>query len=370
MASKEIVEKLTAGLVSGKLLPSPLQAKILNTDYRLPMGERDLGVDLIVEFTKDNETIVAAIECKSALSPILVDSVLYAINRKENPRFASSFRDAKLMVAAPHISEPLRSRLKEAEVGYIDLNGNFFLSGRGLYIDIVKPAKEYRNPQGTKNIFLGKSRRLLRVLLCNPYKPYRLENLAAQTGLSVSQVFQVFKRLEDYQVIDRTSAGRQLVKPRKLLNLVSAEMSLDYKKHRTMFYAFYEGKSLQTLNEEISDYCERQNIEFAFTLFPGLEPQQRNLVENVTAVYVARDPSDIASELRIPFVSMGANAILMRAPESDNTLAGGVFYAPRRLQSGLKAVSLVQEYLDFTLYPGRGEEQARFLLNEFLGFRE
>jgi hypothetical protein len=60
----------------------------------------------------------------------------------------------------------------------------------------------------------------------------------------------------------------------------------------------------------------------------------------------------------------------MTPPETDNTSAGGVFYLPRKLTSGLRGVNLVQLFADFSLQSGRGEEQAEFLIEHALGFRE
>src|SRR5438128_2874017 len=64
------------------------------------------------------------------------------------------------------------------------------LSFIGMCI-LVRPATAFKNPQGIKNIFSGRSRRILRALLVHPYQPYRLEQLASDTKLSVGQVSQV-----------------------------------------------------------------------------------------------------------------------------------------------------------------------------------
>ena len=93
------------------------------------------------------------------------------------------------MVAAPYLSDSVQRRCKELGVGYIDLNGNFLLARQGVYVDVVRPATAFKNPQGVKRIFAGRSRRIIRVLLVNPFQPFRLEELAAEAELSVGQVF-------------------------------------------------------------------------------------------------------------------------------------------------------------------------------------
>jgi hypothetical protein len=116
----------------------------------------------------------------------------------------------------------VQNRCKELGVGYIDLNGTFGLIRGGLHIDIVRPATAFKSPQGIKNVFTGRSRRIIRALLVNPHQPFRLEQLASETDVSVGQVFHVFKRLEQDGLLDRTTEGRALTKPRKLLQIFAA----------------------------------------------------------------------------------------------------------------------------------------------------
>ena len=111
------------------------------------------------------------------------------------------------------------------------------------------------------------------------------------------------------------------------------------------------------------------NIRCAFTLSSGLEPHERNTRDEVTAAYVSDSSAEIAAQLKVQAVGRGANVILMTPPDTDNNDAGGVFYKTRHLTNGLTGVNPIQLYLDFSLYGGRGEEQADFLVEHSLGFR-
>jgi hypothetical protein len=92
--------------------------------------------------------------------------------------------------------------------------------------------------------------------------------------------------------------------------------------------------------------------------------------EEITAAYINVSPESLRDDFQLEAVAKGANVILMMPPESDNTDAGGVFYHPRKLTNGLTGVNPVQLYVDFTLHSNRGEEQAEFLIEHALGFRE
>jgi hypothetical protein len=92
--------------------------------------------------------------------------------------------------------------------------------------------------------------------------------------------------------------------------------------------------------------------------------------EQLTAAYINVSPERLRDELRLEAVGKGANVVLMMPPETDDTDAGGVFYELRTLTNGLTGVNPVQLYLDFTLHGSRGQEQANFLVEHALGFRE
>jgi hypothetical protein len=186
MTEYKTLELLLEGLESGRLLPPTVHAKALSVDrmFELP-GQDKIQPDAIVEFTVDRPhptSITAVIELKSRLQPMALEGVIHQVLRYRNGLHRSgAYQDLYPMVAAPYISESVQARCKELGVGYIDLNGTLSLIYKDVYIDVVRPATAFKNPQGIKNIFSGRSRRILRVLLVHPYQPYRLERLAARS---------------------------------------------------------------------------------------------------------------------------------------------------------------------------------------------
>lgn len=372
MTEYKTLELLLAGLTSGSLLPPNVRAtKVVNQPSLAATGQR-VQVDAIVEFTVANSShkpIQAVIELKSRLTPMALEGVVHQVLRHRNELHRlGEYQDLYPMVAAPYLSDSIQARCKELGVGYIDLNGTFALIHNDVYVDIVRPATAFKNPQGVRNIFSGKSRRILRVLLVNPYQPYRLERLAAETKLSVGQVSQVIRRLQDDDLVERNSDGCLLTKPRRLLRLFAQELKSDYTQHRTVFSGFSE-KEPSALAQRLTDICERRNIRYAFTLGSGLEANERNVREQLTAAYIDVSPQLVRHDLELEAVGRGANVLLMTPPDADNTDAGGVFYRSRKLTNGLTGVHPVQLYVDFTLHGSRGQEQADFLMEHALGFR-
>jgi len=365
---REFRERLQAG----SLTPPGVHVQKINMH---PTFESDLKshIDALVEFSFQNfsnKVVHAVIELKSRLTPMTLEGAIHQVIRYRNEiRNSGRFGDLYPMLAAPYISESVRARCKEVGVGYIDLNGTFGLIHDNVYIDVVRPGTEFKNPQGIKNVFSAKSRRVIRVLLAHPYVPLRLEEISSKSQVSLAQAFQVTKRLQEQDFIQRTTEGRCVSRPRKLLRLFAKELKPDYAANRQVVQAFSE-LPIQAIAEAMEDLATRKGFELAFTLSSGLEPHERNLRQDVVAAYVSIPAKEIQRELRLEAVGKGPNVIIMTPPEADNTTAGGVFYERRTLSSGLVGVSPLQLYLDFSLQGGRGEEQADFLLEHSLGFHE
>jgi hypothetical protein len=363
-----LFKQLRDGLESGELLPTGLHATILRQEFT--STKRVIRPDLVVEFTVDERKTCAVVEFKSRLTPLTLEGAIYQVSRYSEAirGIEDRFRQIVPMVAAPYLSENLRNRCKQIGVGYIDLNGSIFLRTHGFYVDVLRPATRFKNPQNVRNIFSGKSRRIIRTLLTQPHHPFRLEAIARETALSTARVFQVVKKLDSERFLERTPKGRILTGPARLLRLFVEETKDDFKKNRLVFNGFSELPMIQ-IASRLREYCASMGREHAFTLSTGLELNERNLREDIVAAYVDTDPQIIADDLRIEAVGRGANVFLMRAPEPDNTSFGGVFYRPRILSNGFRGINPVQLYLDFSLYPNRGQEQALFMMNNVLGFR-
>src|ERR1700730_6563218 len=369
-----VSNKLVEGLQSSQLLPKGLRAKSLQSNYRLSLPEGAFEVDLIIEFSFQPEGIrvVSAIECKSRLSPQEVQLAavrLRRIREKIRDFMPSGQKEPCLMVAAPYISQSTQDACKEVGLGYIDLNGNLYLAQDGIHIDISKPAKDFKPEQGIRTAFFGKSRRIVRVLLSNAAKQFKLGDLAQESGTSIAQASHVVRRLREDRFLEKSESGAVLTKPGRLLKTLATEAQRDYQKNRKMFYTISSHNASSTIRR-LTEYCEQKRLEYAFALFTGLEKFEQNVLESVIAIYTSADPQRIAEEMRFPFAPKGANLYIMCPPHSDNTHKGGVFYQTRLLTTGVRAVNLVQAYLDFTYYPGRGEEQARYIFERLLGFTD
>src|SRR5215470_17588526 len=166
MTEYKTLDLLRAGLSSGSILPPNVRATKVVTQPSLVVGGQRIHADAIVEFlvlNSPHKPIQALIELKSRLTPMVLEGVVHHLLRDRNELHRlAEYQDLYPMVAAPYISDSIQTRCKQLGVGYIDLNGTFALIHHDVYVDIVRPATVFKNPQGVKNIFSGRSRRILR----------------------------------------------------------------------------------------------------------------------------------------------------------------------------------------------------------------
>jgi hypothetical protein len=151
------LELLLNGLKSGSLLPPGIRAKTLVPGYPFQVSGQRSQPDAIVEFTLNRSvstSITAVIELKSRLQPMGLEGAIHQILRFRNELHRSgAYQDLYPMLAATYISESVQIRCKELGVGYIDLNGTLALIHKDVYVDVVRPATAFKNPQGIKNFF-------------------------------------------------------------------------------------------------------------------------------------------------------------------------------------------------------------------------
>ena len=95
------------------------------------------------------------------------------------------------------------------------------------------------------------------MLIVNPYQPFRLEPLAAETKLSIGQVSQVIRRLQDDDLVERKSDGCLLTKPRRLLRLFAQELMSDYTRNRTVFSGFRRRSPSRSRNSFVTFVKEK-----------------------------------------------------------------------------------------------------------------
>src|SRR5256886_12211486 len=122
------------------------------------------------------------------------------------------------VAAAVYIGPQSARILKSHNLGYVDLSGNCYLAFENVLIE--KEGKRNLRPstRPLKSLFAPRATRVVRALLAEWQRAWRLEELARVSQVSLGHGHNVVKRLEDLAWVERDEHQRiRLSKPADLL---------------------------------------------------------------------------------------------------------------------------------------------------------
>jgi len=348
MASeKDYIKKVESKLKEVFCEISSISIKKTRFNIKLsPIFQADLFLEIFFN-TKIKNIVV---EIKSVGEPRYVRSAVHQL-----ASYLTGRTDDYGVIAAPYISEKTGQICKEANIGYIDLSGNCYLSFDTIYIkkenyksiDVVK--KE------VKSLFSKKTARLLRVLLCNPEKIWTQMKLSDESKVSIGLTNRVIKKLYDLEYIALDQNNKiSLKNSSKLLDLWRE----NYSYSNNEILAYYSPKNPDEFEKCLIEYMYRRNNEkYAFTLFSGTSLIAPFVRSKQTFFYFSGNKEKLINATELKPVSSGANVLIL-IPYDE-----GIFYATQKVRDN-NVVSNVQLYLDLYNYKGRGREQAEYLRNK------
>lgn len=307
-------------------------------------------VDLLMELRAVNSLLRVAVEVKSRGEPGVMRAAIQRLKE-----FVDRTEDTYPIVAAPYISDDTARVCRQNDVGYIDLAGNLFLSFDQIYVE----RKNYPNPaiekRQVRSIFSPKSSRIIRVMLSNPGRFWRVQELAREAQVSLGLASKLKERLLDLEYAAEKQEGLTLSRPGDLLK----QWANNYSFRKNKVYDFFGLDELKELERRLSQYCEKRNIPYALTLFSGAALVAPFMRYTRGFAYVNQDIREVSESLRLKEVSSGPNFSILEPYDA------GVFYGSRQIDN-TRVVSDVQLYLDLVAFKGRGEESAEFLFEQRL----
>ena len=250
--------------------------------------------------------------------------------------------------------------LKDNGLGFVDLSGNCYLAFEHVLIE--KDGKRNVRPstRPLRSLFAPRATRVVRAVLAEPGRAWRLEELAKAAAVSLGHSHNVVKRLEDLRWEERDEAQRiHLGKPADLLEAWCESYS--YRTNEMASY-FVSERVSRRLMADLAKAATADNRRYAFTLSAGLSlvaPQTRL---GGVHCYLEGDPAPIAAALGLHPAGEADGSLHLLAPYDPGVFHGALDKA------GLKVVSLPQLYADLVRYERRGTEQAEHLRREAMGY--
>ena len=341
---RQVAQRLRELLPKAKAWEESADAKIA--------GQR---ADLTIKFRLSEQEHTLVVELSSLGQPRQIRAAVTRLAevRRELP-------GAYPVAAAVYIGPQSARILKSHNLGYVDLSGNCYLALENVLIEKEGKRNVRPSTRPLRSLFAPRATRVVRVLLVDPARGWRLEELARAAGVSLGHAHNVVKRLEELAWVARDEDQRfRLGKPADLLE--SWSDSYTYRANEIASYAAPERVTRRYM-AELARVATGEGRRYAFTLNAGVSLVAPNLRVPVVHCYLEGDPAPVAKALGLRPSAEADGALHLLTPYDP-----GVFHGALE-KGGLKVVCLPQLYADLLHYERRGRDQAEHLRREAMGY--
>jgi hypothetical protein len=311
--------------------------------------------DLLVKFRLGELEQIMAVDVVSLGQPRQIRAAVTKLSdvRRTLP--------AAYPVAASVYIGPQSARiLKDNNLGYLDLSGNCYLAFEHVLIEKEGKRNVRPSTRPLRSLFAPRATRVVRVLLAEPSRAWRLEELARAAAVSLGHSHNVVRRLEDLRWVERDEAQRiHLGKPADLLEAWCESYS--YRDNEIASY-FASERVTRRLMTDLARAAAAEGRRYAFTLSAGLSLVAPHTRLGALHSYLEGDPAPIAAALGLHPAGEADGTVHLLAPYDPGVFDGLVDKA------GLKVVCLPQLYADLARFERRGAEQAEHLRREAMGY--
>lgn len=350
--------------ITHKQIEIQIQEELLRVLEKVPMLS---NVDVFISKNSEYDIEVSGNNDKEKLN------IICEVKKKGEPQYirAAAERLLKLkinlekekgsscycMIAAPYISDASSKICEELGIGYIDLSGNCLLKHKSIYIRIEGKPNKYSDTRGSKSIYERSSVRssiILRLLLQNTYKAWKMQELAEASKSSIGQVSKVKKFLEERDLIFLGDNGFRINKP----NVVIEEWAKVYNSKSNTIYECYSIDNIPQIEQRLVEMKKDKGIECVLTGFSGGVRYAPTVRYNKIHVYIQlQDLPEALDYLDCKKVSSGSNISIIEPYDSC------ILNDAREINNNLIA-SPIQVCLDLLGLKGRGEEAAYAIMDK------
>lgn len=338
-----------ARAILGQLFEN-IPALTVNWDRAATHVHPDVGAlaDFTFEIQLDNRVHQIACVCKPHGFPQQLHQAIAQLLRY---RYKTNGHH-ELLVAAPFITPEGASVCREDKVSYVDLAGNCRIAMGALYLERTgQPNPFQKNAMAAPALYGMRGERILRTLLQQPTRAWKVTPLATQTGVSAGTVSIIRKLLIERDWAKDGPNGIELTQPEKLLRDWAQVWGRRAFKRP---FTYFSRVGVTETERKIADFAEAQNCKFALTGAAAAWRHAPMTRYQRTQAYWDGEPEEIAAALDLKKTESGANLQLLVARDR------GVFDFAETID-GVPVVCPVQAFLDLHRDPARGEEAAERL---------
>ena len=298
----------------------------------------------------DKKEWVVVLDAKPSGQPRVARDAANAISR-----YMSCCPNAIGVFAAPYVSPAAADILQRDNIGYIDLSGNCRLCFDRVYIRVEGRPNQFARKRDLRSLYSPKAERVLRTLLLEPRRGWKIEELAKTARVSLGQASNVKKLLTDREWLRRDDDGIRLTEPAKLLQ----EWSETYSYRKNKASDFYSTDELPEIEAKLATACKDLGIDYALAGFSAAARLAPAVRYQRAMAYVSDRLGEVAERIGLKPVASGPNVTLFE-PYDEGVMAGTEEY------DDIRVTSPIQTYLDVLGFRGRGEEAAETILREVI----
>ncbi|WP_430427674.1 type IV toxin-antitoxin system AbiEi family antitoxin [Parasphingorhabdus sp.] len=309
----------------------------------------DRGVDFLIDLEHARKKYHLACEVKSNGQPRHIRNAIFQLNH-----FVRNYSNtAYPVIIAPYLSQRSQDLCRADGCGYVDFVGNVHVKFGSVYIDRKTDETPKSDQRSLRSIFKPKAANILRNLLNDPERRWRVAELSETANASVGHVSEVGQALREREWAAQSKNGLYLTDPDGLLDAWSQEYEQP-DGERVELYTHLHGSALiNTIEELMADYPEPKIVFGSYTAADWLGPYAR---AGKTYLYAdERGLGALQERLNLQQPLKGPN-IEICVPNED-----GVLNDVERFGEHVICTSAVQTYLDLTNSGERGREAAEHL---------
>jgi len=256
---------------------------------------------------------------------------------------------------APFISERTGQMLRESGIGFVDFAGNCYISFEGVHIQKEGKKNPFLVKRKFKSLFRLKASRILRVLLSDPNRSWKIEQLAKEARVSNGHVYNIKEELLNREWAHFDNKGLKLNEPESLLQ----EWCNEYQAEVKPCINFYSLLAPSELETRIKMACNDLKVRYALSGLAGAFRLAPFVRYHRVTFYLENKVNELVKKMDLKSVTSGENVTVI-TPLDD-----GVFYDLRRMGE-MPVVSPIQLYLDLNVLGDRGKEAADFIFKQVI----
>ena len=262
------------------------------------------------------------------------------------------------MIVSPYLSPEARAICTDHDVAYLDLAGNVRLAFDTVYIERTVADKPRSETRALRSIFTPKAAAILRVLLRDPDRAWRVADLAAQANASYGHVSNVRKALLEREWLDVRDDGAVLIQPDALLQTWRENYRRPAGQSITG-YTHLHGRQLdERLRGKLNPFPERPRAIYSLhSAAQWLAPFSRSGTQTFYADGLGAEM--LKEELKLAPAARGANVVL-HVPTDESLFDDASEPAPN-----VFCTRPIVTYLDLWTGNDREREAAEHLAGEF-----